>query len=179
MKQVKVCFVCGHPNEAGAFICEGSGDDDVMCGTSLADVALSDAKDQERGPDKPENKPEAAQGEPDGGELAHTVRNLPRGAVRIHFDWGEVEVTNGLGVGRDETMCPFAKQIAKRTTVSRRHARIEERLEGGFQVVDLGSTNGTMVNGEAVNGDSPRKIKHGDRLSFSRLLEGTFDTRRR
>ena len=175
MRQVKVCFVCGHANEARAFICEGAHDDGVMCGTSLADVALSDAKDQEQAPDEAE----APRGEPDAGELAHTVRNLPRGAVRIHFDWGEVEVTNGLGVGRDATMCPFAGQIAKRTTVSRRHARIEERLEGGFQVVDLESTNGTMVNGEPVRADSPRRIAHGDRLSFSRSLEGTFDTRRR
>ena len=36
------------------------------------------------------------------------------------------------------------------TGVSRRHAEIR-RTEQGFELVDLGSTNGTFVNGERVS----------------------------
>jgi pSer/pThr/pTyr-binding forkhead associated (FHA) protein len=50
-------------------------------------------------------------------------------------------------------------------TVSRRHCRIDE--EGGTLVVrDLGSTNGTLVNGVAVQ-HSP--LRPGDRLTLGRL----------
>lgn len=41
------------------------------------------------------------------------------------------------------------------------HARVESGLDGTW-VVDLGSTNGTYVNGERVNGR--RRLHEGDRL---------------
>jgi diguanylate cyclase (GGDEF)-like protein len=47
--------------------------------------------------------------------------------------------------------------------VSRHHARIRI-LEGRVQVEDLGSTNGTRVNGELVKG--PTELHTGDRLSL-------------
>ena len=47
--------------------------------------------------------------------------------------------------------------------VSRHHARIRVTAEG-IEVEDLGSTNGTQVNGEAVRGTLP--MKAGDRLAI-------------
>ncbi len=44
--------------------------------------------------------------------------------------------------------------------VSREHARLERGPEG-TEVVDLGSTNGTFVNGQRVR---RRRLRHGDRL---------------
>jgi ABC-type multidrug transport system ATPase subunit len=46
-------------------------------------------------------------------------------------------------------------------TVSNRHARIT-RAASGFELRDLGSTNGTFVNGERVAGS--RMLRKGDRL---------------
>lgn len=46
--------------------------------------------------------------------------------------------------------------------VSRRHARIEF-VEGHFEVVDQGSTNGTLVNGRAVE---RAPLSNGDRLTL-------------
>ncbi len=46
--------------------------------------------------------------------------------------------------------------------VSRRHAELR-REDGGWAVVDLGSTNGTTVNGEAVQ---HHPLSDGDRLGF-------------
>ncbi|MEM7287680.1 MAG: FHA domain-containing protein, partial [Actinomycetota bacterium] len=46
--------------------------------------------------------------------------------------------------------------------VSRRHAEI--RPQGtGFKVVDLGSTNGTSVNGERI---AERQLRDGDVIEF-------------
>jgi hypothetical protein len=49
------------------------------------------------------------------------------------------------------------------TTVSRRHATIT-RKSGGFELADLGSTNGTYVNGGRVS--KPVALKPGDEIKF-------------
>jgi pSer/pThr/pTyr-binding forkhead associated (FHA) protein len=47
--------------------------------------------------------------------------------------------------------------------VSRRHAEIRPG-RGAYLVVDLGSTNGTMVNGTRIGGE--QRLSDGDILSF-------------
>jgi len=49
--------------------------------------------------------------------------------------------------------------------VSRRHAQIVSS-EDGFTVEDLGSTNGSELNGEPLQQGSPKRIEEGDKLSF-------------
>lgn len=63
-------------------------------------------------------------------------------------------------VGRDE---PAEICIAE-PLVSRGHARIEPRGDG-FVVKDLGSTNGTRVNGTLVN---EHTLRDGDEVRFAR-----------
>jgi pSer/pThr/pTyr-binding forkhead associated (FHA) protein len=63
-------------------------------------------------------------------------------------------------VGRDED----ADIRVDEPLVSRSHARIERRATG-FTVVDLGSTNLTRVNGEAI---AERELRDGDELNFAR-----------
>lgn len=46
--------------------------------------------------------------------------------------------------------------------VSRRHAELHWHADGGFLVVDLGSRNGTKVNGELV--PERQKLKNGDSI---------------
>lgn len=66
-------------------------------------------------------------------------------------------------VGRD----PSAAVFVDDSTVSRRHARITVR--GGEAVLeDLGSKNGTTVNGAAPDG--PRVLRHGDALLIGSVL---------
>lgn len=48
------------------------------------------------------------------------------------------------------------------SNVSRRHAELR-RVDGGWIVSDLGSTNGTVVNGRSVK---DQKLSDGDRLAF-------------
>lgn len=48
------------------------------------------------------------------------------------------------------------------STVSRQHARLRVGPEGQVVVEDLGSSNGTFVNGERITGS--RALLHGDRL---------------
>jgi hypothetical protein len=50
--------------------------------------------------------------------------------------------------------------------VSHRHAKIELDAGGNVFLVDLGSTNGTMLNGKLISADTPVKLKDGDRISI-------------
>ena len=52
--------------------------------------------------------------------------------------------------------------------VSRHQGRLA-RQDGGFVVVDVGSTNGTYVNGQAVPYNQPVELHDGDTLSFGAL----------
>ena len=65
-----------------------------------------------------------------------------------------------LTVGRDEN----ADIRVDEPLVSRAHARLERR-DGGYVVLDLGSTNLTRVNGEVVQ---ERALRHGDEVRFGR-----------
>ncbi len=59
--------------------------------------------------------------------------------------------------------------------VSRRHAKIQ-RQEDQFFVQDLGSTNGTFVNGQRLPPNRPHPLQAGDRLRLGRLeLTLNFD----
>lgn len=52
-------------------------------------------------------------------------------------------------------------------TISRQHSRLEHD-DQGWQIVDLGSSNGTYVNGERING--PTRLKHGDQIKIGGTL---------
>jgi pSer/pThr/pTyr-binding forkhead associated (FHA) protein len=65
-----------------------------------------------------------------------------------------------LVVGRDES-CDI---VIDEPLVSRAHARLERRGDRYF-VLDIGSTNSTRVNGDAV---AERELHHGDEVTFSR-----------
>lgn len=65
-------------------------------------------------------------------------------------------------VGRD----PEAGVVLTDLGVSYRHARLEDRGDS-WSVVDLGSTNGTRVNGEVVK---DKALSPGDRVAFGATL---------
>jgi two-component system cell cycle response regulator len=72
---------------------------------------------------------------------------------RYEFDGREFVV----GRDTDNDIC------VDMTTVSRRHARLFAK-NGEAWVEDLGSTNGTLVNDEPIDG--PRQLHNGDQLRF-------------
>ncbi len=88
------------------------------------------------------------------------------------------EADEGGGIAEGERLIPFehAVEIGRQpqdqpdvvactlrdARVSGRHARVERTRQQGFQVVDLGSKNGTLVEGRMISG--PTKIEDGSLL---------------
>lgn len=69
------------------------------------------------------------------------------------------EITIGREIGN--SIAPVAAE-----GLSRRHAKIVSR-DGKWTIEDLGSTNGTFVNGKKI--DSPVEIKPGDKISCGKF----------
>src|SRR5574339_909659 len=73
-----------------------------------------------------------------------------------------------ITVGRDSTN----EIVINDAEVSRRHARLT--FQGGKYVLeDLGSTNGTFVNGQRLAG--PRVLKAGEVVSFGEQIIMVFE----
>ncbi|MGE0784996.1 MAG: GGDEF domain-containing protein [Sandaracinaceae bacterium] len=93
--------------------------------------------------------------------LAHSAerRRRPILIVLAGPDVGERTrlSTSAFVVGR----APGVDLLLNDLRVSSRHFRVEDRGDG-FAIVDLGSTNGTSVNGERLDGE--RALENGDRI---------------
>jgi diguanylate cyclase (GGDEF)-like protein len=66
-------------------------------------------------------------------------------------------------MGRD----PSCHLVLLSGSVSRRHAAAESDMDGNIWLRDLGSTNGTFLNGERVDGRQP--LTFGDRIDIGQL----------
>lgn len=71
----------------------------------------------------------------------------------------------GFVIGRDIDQCDI---VLAHATVSRRHARMVF-AEGELQIEDLGSTNGTWMEGEALRAGKLRPLKTGTSLRLGEI----------
>ena len=73
-------------------------------------------------------------------------------------------VGNGAVIGRRGD---YAQAFAGQGFVSGLHARLQFNALGELELVDLGSTNGTFVNGVKLSPNVPKVICIGDSISFA------------
>jgi pSer/pThr/pTyr-binding forkhead associated (FHA) protein len=142
------CTRCGHPNRDDARFC-------AECGASLqadATMSLTPAEIEDEGHDEfpfPHDELEPLQ------SLLLVKRGPNAGST---FLMEQASTT----VGRSTESVVFLDDI----TVSRAHAVFERRDDGSWFVRDVGSLNGTYVNGEQVD---ETKLASGDEVQI-----GTF-----
>ena len=77
-----------------------------------------------------------------------------------------VGIGDGAIIGRRGS---YAQAFAGQGYVSGNHARLQYNASGQFEVVDLGSTNGTFVNGQQLAPNMPRVVNVGDIVKFANL----------
>jgi pSer/pThr/pTyr-binding forkhead associated (FHA) protein len=104
--------------------------------------------------------------------VAETWRAAAPTAVLV-FPWGDLEVTHTIVVGRDPKTSPLGERLEREGYgwVSGKHAELFTE-DGRLHVRDMGSTNGTYVNGKRIE-NRPVPLFDGDRVGFSRRLVAT------
>ncbi len=85
--------------------------------------------------------------------------------------FGDNEITLGHGVTTLGRTSDNTVAFSSDSNVSRYHAEIEWR-DGEFWLIDLGSSNGTILNGERVEGD--KKLSDGDEITLGGTSKSEF-----
>lgn len=92
---------------------------------------------------------------------------------RSHLEMGEIRIRHSpFSVGRHEpSFSNYGNEAVAQ--LSRRHARFFEE-DGIVYIADLGSTNGTTLNGGSVQG-RPERVRSGDEICFAEQLVYVVD----
>ncbi len=142
------CTNCGHPNRDDARFC-------AECGHPLQEdvtVTLPPVEAEEEVHDEfpfPHDELEA-------GQALLLVKRGPNAGSTFLLDH------DATTVGRSTDGDVFLDDV----TVSRKHAIFERRTGGAWFVRDVGSLNGTYVNGEQVD---ETKLASGDEVQIGRF----------
>ena len=91
--------------------------------------------------------------------------------AKLKYDGNEIKLGQGittLGRTTDNTVA-----FPSDSNISRYHAEIEFR-DGDFWLIDLNSSNGTSLNGEAVKSD--KKLGDGDEITLGGSSKAVFST---
>ena len=113
---------------------------------------------------------------PEAPEVRTTIGHLTHRASGTRL---EVEGGDSITIGRRDPVTGIQPSVDlagldQERSVSRRHAKLERRGRRLYLVEDLGTTNGTFVNGERISPGEPIEVNPGDLLRFG-LVELTYD----
>jgi hypothetical protein len=154
-----ICTECGHNNREGALICDS-------CHHDIYDILI------ERVVTKQLKKTPAL-----ALRLTEPASSRPL-LLYLHDEASPISIErlNNLVIGRDNPddlddvvdidLTPFKAQDLG---VSRKHIRIDARKEPPT-IVDLGSANGTFINGIKLEPEKTEQIESGDELRLGRLV---------
>jgi pSer/pThr/pTyr-binding forkhead associated (FHA) protein len=87
----------------------------------------------------------------------------------------KMEMTDQIRVGRPDTVSGILPELnladddAAEMGVSRMHAVIQASNQG-LVIIDLGSTNGTLLNNSPLSPQLPYPLRNGDEIRFGDLL---------
>ncbi len=160
---MKVCPYCAHPNREGVLFCED-------CGQSLA--AGSQAALPTRQLEQSANNlsAKATWGTARFGQDASIIIHIRDAAEPIVLQPAKQTV-----LGRADTSSPQKPDLdltpygALEKGVSRLHAAIQ-RGDDALTLVDMGSVNGTHLNGQRLIPDQPRVLRDGDEIRLGKLV---------
>ncbi len=164
-----VCLNCNHANMAGAVFCSECGAAlPHVASTSTHEISSSPALEVEPLPpveEPPEALTATSQGLADNWVTLHlldTGHMLPL-AERNEFTLGRI--SEGQPIMPDIDLSPYQ---AYANGVSRLHAVIKRGMDS-IVLMDLGSANGTFLNGKRLNPNVERDLTNGDVVALGRL----------
>ncbi len=169
------CGTCGHLNRVGLLICEN-------CGTSLISATATIlgtqklSKDQVEAAVSPETKLKTAEvnallsAGADFFDDTMLLRLEIDGSPTPIVVYPKAETSLGRRDPAGGTMpeVDLTSYAAYRLGVSRRHALLRQS-DHHLQLVDLGSSNGTTVNGVRLVPHQPRTLRDGDEVMLGKM----------
>ena len=161
---MQLCPHCGHNNREGTLFCE-------ECGRPLFGDALGAAtatKQLQNVPDELGMKATwgTARFNREGSIIIH-IRDATEPIVlqpRQQTVFGRTDPTSDSKPDLD--LSPYG---ALEKGISRMHAAIQ-RGEEALTLVDLGSVNGTYLNGQRLTPNQPRVLRDGDEVRLGKLI---------
>ena len=153
------CGKCGHQNRAGILLCEN-------CGSDIYDILVGAAQTKKLGQSSPQDLRLA---EPPSSRplMLYIADGSSPLSVERHNNilFGRAVPSQNIMTAKD---IDFTSFNARELGVSRRHAKLNAREEPPT-LLDLGSYNGTYVNGQRLKEDIPHELESGDEIQLGRL----------
>ncbi len=160
------CAYCGHENREGLLFCEECGQS--LAGDSAAATAMASTKQLQNVPDELGTK--ATWGTARFGSESSIIIHIRDAAEPIVLQPRQETIFGRADINTrtlpDMDLSPYG---ALEKGVSRIHAAIR-RSEDTLTLVDLGSVNGTFLNGQRLIPNQPRVLRDGDEIRFARLV---------
>ena len=165
------CGNCGHENRAGVVFCEN-------CGASLIGRQPLSTKALETASGNQASSSTVPS--PLSAIVQEMATFKPGDSLKLHVEGAakplELQPKGEVILGRrdpatgatpDVDLTPFA---GYRMGVSRRHAAIRQGDDNTLNVWDLGSSNGTFLNGQRLNAHRPYPLRDGDELRLGQMV---------
>jgi pSer/pThr/pTyr-binding forkhead associated (FHA) protein len=154
-----ICTECGHRNREGALLCEN-------CSHDIYDILIEKVptKQLKSSPTNALRLTEPASSRP----LLLYLRD-ETAPIAINRLNNLVIGRNNIDEAADVVDIDLTSFGAQDLGVSRHHARIDARKEPPL-IVDLGSANGTFINGTKLEPNKPYQLESGDELRLGRLV---------
>jgi len=158
-----LCPACGNKNDESATIC-------INCGSQLEEAPTKLVSISEKSDRQSKSTPEHM-----GASI--DISLIPADGIGIYVA-GEIEpiyvqIYKDLIVGRPvdatlEAVLDFTSLNGANLGVSKRHAMIR-RTASGYEVLDLGSRNGTWLNSERLVPNKPYPLPSGSQLRLGKM----------
>lgn len=182
---MQICPTCGHRNRFGVLLCEN-------CGTNLSTgqqtaAGTRDLRDPGSSSNDTEEDPAAARldaTEEKAIRTAGSSRFETAMTLRIEVEGGATPIifkpkTHDMILGRRDPTTGAAPEVdltpyaGYRMGVSRKHASM--RLQDNqLNLWDLGSSNGTFINGTRLNPHRPYPLRDGDEIRLGQMVLRLF-----
>lgn len=183
MAIVKICPTCGFSNAPTSPFCSG-------CGVSLVSVAPSDPLEIRPPPNDTTQSnivkvvcADCGKENKEGSDrcvycdcalLPPRIQTAGYPKTELTWPWGKQNLTGPLRIGRDP---PAEESLIKAISdlgydnISRSHADLLfDAGRGRVSVIDLGSTNGTFIDGVRIPANKPIPLESGATVRFAANL---------
>jgi pSer/pThr/pTyr-binding forkhead associated (FHA) protein len=160
------CSNCGKENREGTLFCDN-------CGFSITDAAVGQATVATR---RIQNDPDESIAKATWGAARFQQGSVVILHIKDASDPINIKPVGRLVVGRSDANSTIMPDIdlapfgAAEKGVSRQHAAIELSGDETLMVLDVGSSNGTFLNGQRLLPNQPRVLRDGDELRFGKLI---------